>query len=429
MNLRANDPGLRSWVEVAPDSDFPIQNLPFGIFRTERKSPRLATAIGDKVADLKALADHGFFDDLGIDRSIFARPVLNDFMALGREKTRAVRNRLSEILDTNREEWDAKELSEFFLHPMREVDLLLPVHVGDYTDFYSSREHATNVGTMFRGAENALMPNWLHLPVGYHGRASSIVVSGTPVRRPLGQTLATGADGPAFGPSRQLDFELEMALVIGRPSTLGQPVPIAEAEAYIFGLVLFNDWSARDIQRWEYQPLGPFLGKSFASTISPWVVTLDALEPFRIAGPPQQPAPLPYLRTEGAHSLDLHLEAELRPRAGQGLTIARSNFRHLYWSMAQQIAHHTSNGCNLNIGDMMASGTISGSTADSYGSLLELTWRGERPLLLPGGENRSFLEDGDTLTLRGWGERQGVRIGFGECSGEIMPALATQGPV
>ncbi len=421
--IRANDPKIRSWVSVPEHSDFPIQNLPFGIFKTAESHPRMATAIGDQVADLVALAEHGFFDDLGIDTTVFQRPYINDFMALGKEKTRAVRNRLSEILDDDLEEWDASELSDYFLHPRREVQMLMPVKVGDYTDFYSSLEHATNVGLMFRGPDNALMPNWRHLPVGYHGRASSIVVSGTPIHRPNGQQLPQDAEAPVFGPSRLMDFELEMAFVLGKPTALGQTVSTDEAEDYIFGMVLFNDWSARDIQKWEYVPLGPFLGKSFASTISPWVVTLDALEPFRTAGPQQDPEPLEYLRCRGENAYDIRLEVSLQPEGGRPEAICKSNFRYLYWNMKQQLAHHTVNGCNLQVGDMCASGTISGPTKDSYGSMLELSWRGAKPLQLQDGAERKFLQDGDTVILRGYCETEGVRIGFGEAAGKVLPAV------
>ncbi len=418
---RANDPKLRSWVEVPHDSDFPIQNLPFGVFRTPGLRPRLCTAIGRYVADLQVLAEHGFFDDLGVPRYVFSRPFLNDFIALGKTATRAVRNRLSELLDDNLEDWDASELAGYFLHLRDEVQMLMPLKVGDYTDFYSSREHATNVGAMFRGKENALMPNWLHLPVGYHGRASSIVVSGTPVRRPKGQMQVQEGAPPVFGPSGQLDFELEMAFVIGRDSQLGASISTADAEDYIFGLVLFNDWSARDIQKWEYVPLGPFLGKNFASTISPWVVTLDALEPFRVEGPAQDPQPLPYLQCDGPRSFDIQLEVELQPAGGKGKPVCHSNFRYLYWNMAQQLAHHTVNGCNIRIGDLMASGTISGPGPDSFGSLLELTWRGANPIPMPDGSERKFLLDGDTVIMRARCEKDGVRIGFGEARGKVLP--------
>lgn len=420
--IKTNDPSLRSWVEVAVDSDFPIQNLPFGVFRTDELAPRLCTAIGDQVADLQALAEHGFFEDLNIDRSVFSSAYLNDFIALGKEKTRAVRWRLSQILDQDLDEWDASELAEFFLHRQSEVQMLMPVRVGDYTDFYSSKEHATNVGSMFRDPDNALLPNWLHLPVAYHGRASSIVVSGTPIYRPKGQTLPAGAEQPVFGPSRLLDFEMEMAFVIGKPTELGQSVGVQEAEDYIFGMMIFNDWSARDIQKWEYVPLGPFLGKNFASTVSPWVVTLDALEPFRTAGPAQDPQPLPYLRSEGEKSFDLQLEVQIQPEGGQASTVCRSNFKYLYWNMSQQLAHHTVNGCNIKVGDLCASGTISGPSPDTFGSMLELSWRGTKPLTLADGSRRTFLQDGDTVIMRAYGARNGIRIGFGEAWTKVLPA-------
>lgn len=420
--IKANDPSLRSWVEVAPDSDFPIQNLPFGVFRTDELAPRLCTAIGDQVADLLVLAEHGFFADLDIDLAVFSSPYLNDFIALGKEKTRAVRWRLSQILDQDLDEWDASELADFFLQRQSEVQMLMPVRVSDYTDFYSSKEHATNVGSMFRDPDNALLPNWLHLPVAYHGRASSIVVSGTPIHRPKGQALPAGAEQPVFGPSRLLDFELEMAFVIGKPTELGQSVGVQEAEDYIFGMLIFNDWSARDIQKWEYAPLGPFLGKNFASTVSPWIVTLDALEPFRTAGPVQDPQPLPYLRSEGDKSLDLQLEVQIQPEGGEALTVCRSNFKYLYWNMSQQLAHHTVNGCNIQVGDLCASGTISGPSPDTFGSMLELSWRGTKPLTLSDGSQRTFLQDGDTVIMRAYGVRNGIRIGFGEARTKVLPA-------
>ena len=419
--IKANDPNLSSWVEVPENSDFPIQNLPFGVFKTPGLRPRLCTAIGNYVADLQVLSEHGFFDDLFIKKSVFAQSTLNDFIALGKENTSAVRNRLSEILDNDLDEWDASELADYFLHPMDKIEMLMPIKVGDYTDFYSSREHATNVGTMFRGKENALMPNWLHLPVGYHGRASSIVVSGTPIRRPEGQQLPQGAEAPVFGPSKLMDFELEMAFVVGESTQLGESVDVHQAENYIFGMVLFNDWSARDIQKWEYVPLGPFLGKSFASTISPWIVTLDALEPFRVESPEQSPQPLPYLQSKGKKSFDINLSVELIAEGQAPQEISRSNYKYLYWNMSQQLAHHTVNGCNINIGDMMASGTISGPTPDSYGSMLELTWRGSKPITLADGSERKFLQDGDTLSLKGWCKKDGVRIGFGAAEGKIIP--------
>lgn len=409
-------------MSVPAGSDFPLQNLPFGVYQPAGQSPRLASAIGDYVIDLLWLSQQGFFEGLGIAPEIFAQPVLNPFIALGKATTGALRLRLADLLDAAGQNQQARQQSAAFLVPRQQAPMCMPLQIGDYTDFYSSREHATNVGIMFRGKENALMPNWLHLPVGYHGRASSIVVSGTPIRRPKGQMLPPGAEAPVFGPSRRLDFELEMAFVVGKSTQLGDTVPIGEAEDYIFGLMLFNDWSARDIQAWEYQPLGPFLGKNFGSTVAPWVVTLDALEPFRTESPVQEPSPLPYLQQSagGKYTYDIHLRVDLQAGEGEPSTISQSNFKYLYWSMAQQLAHHTVNGCNLNIGDLMASGTISGPTPDSYGSMLELSWRGERPITLVGGQQRSFLEDGDTLSLYGWCERDGLRVGFGEAAGKVI---------
>ncbi|MEM9822136.1 MAG: fumarylacetoacetase [Bacteroidota bacterium] len=421
--IAANDPTLKSWVTAAPDSDFPIQNLPFGIFKTADLSPRLCSAIGDQVIDLLKLNQLGFFSDLEVSNETFDQLYLNDFMAKGKAVNRAVRNRLSELLDAANTKWNAREMADHFLHQMDTVELLMPVKVNDYTDFYSSIEHATNVGTMFRDPENALLPNWRHLPVGYHGRASSIVVSGTSIHRPKGQQMPQGADAPVFGPCRLLDFELEMAFVIGQSTQLGQSVSTAEAEDYIFGLTLFNDWSARDIQKWEYIPLGPFLAKNFASTISPWIITLDALEPFRVAGPTQEPVVLPYLQYEGARNFDLSLEVIIEPENGQAKTVCQSNFKYMYWNMVQQLAHHTISGCNLNVGDMCASGTISGPTPDSYGSMLEISWRGTKPVPMPDGSERKFIHDGDTVVLRGYGERNGIRIGFGESSGKVLPAI------
>ncbi|MFQ5445415.1 MAG: fumarylacetoacetase [Saprospiraceae bacterium] len=421
--MQANDPQRTSWVEIPKNSDFPIQNLPFGIFRTKSNpAPRVCTAIGDTVADLAVMNYLALFDELEIGNQVFNNRYLNDLMALGKAKTNALRNRLADIFDANNDE--TKSLAWHFLHPMEKVEMLLPVKVGDYTDFYSSMEHATNVGTMFRDPERALMPNWKHIPVGYHGRASSIVVSGTPIRRPLGQTMPGGADRPVFGPSRLLDFELEMAFVVGVPNEMGQPVKTAQAEDHIFGLMLFNDWSARDIQKWEYVPLGPFLGKNFASTVSPWVVTLEALEPFRMDGPVQNPEPLSYLEYEGKKRFDINLEVQIQPEGGEPFTVCRSNFKNMYWNMAQQLAHHTVGGCNLNPGDLCASGTISGSTPGSYGSMLEIAWKGTKPLTMPDGSERKFILDGDTVIMKGWGEATGVRIGFGEATGKVLPALS-----
>ena len=417
--IQANDPSLKSWVEVPAGSDFPIQNLPFGVFRTPgNPNPRLCTAIGNFVADLSVLNYLSAFDELDIPAEVFTQASINRFMALGKATTGALRNRLAHIFQEGNTEY--QEHSWHFLHPMEKVELLMPVEVGDYTDFYSSREHATNVGTMFRDPNNALLPNWRHLPVGYHGRASSIVVSGTPIHRPKGQTRPDDEQPPVFGSSRLLDFELEMAFVAGANTQMGQTVSTEQAEDYIFGLLLFNDWSARDIQKWEYVPLGPFLGKNFASTVSPWVVTLEALEPFRVEGPRQEPEPLPYLRFSGKKNYDIQLEVAIRTESGAEKTVCHSNFKHMYWNMCQQLAHHTVNGCNLRVGDMMASGTISGPTPDSYGSMLEISWKGTRPVDMPDGTQRKFIQDGDTVILRGFAEKNGVRIGFGEAVGKVI---------
>lgn len=408
----------QSFVEVASDSHFPIQNLPYGVFSTADGLLRLGVAIGDYILDLSILEREGLLPTAGV----FNQPTLNLFMAQGRLVWSAVRATLQKLLDsktpTLRDNYSLREAS---FVPLEEATLHLPAQIGDYTDFYSSKEHASNVGRMFRDPQNALLPNWLHLPVAYHGRASSVVVSGTPIRRPTGQIKPAGSDSPVFVASRELDFELEVGVFIGPGNELGKPITIENALDHVFGLVLVNDWSARDIQRWEYQPLGPFLAKSLGTSISPWIVPLEALQPFRTAAPPQAPPPLPYLQASEQWTYDIHLEARLQTtQAAEASTLTRTNFRHLYWTIAQQIAHHTSNGCNLRPGDLLASGTISGPTADSYGSLLELTWKGERPLTLPSGETRTFLEDGDTLTLTGWCQGEEYRVGFGEVRGEIV---------
>jgi fumarylacetoacetase len=422
--LKANNPALSSWIAVSSDSDFPIQNIPFGVFKTDEKSPRVATIIGDTVIDLDELAKRGYFSDLGVDITVFSQSYINDFMALGKKVARAVRDRISDLFEKNNTELVGNtQVLANVLHSIKEVELLLPVKVGDYTDFYSSREHATNVGTMFRDPDNALLPNWLHLPVGYHGRASSIVVSGTEIHRPKGQQRPDDSQPPIYGPCKLLDFELEMAFIIGQPTKMGQSISTAEADDYIFGLALFNDWSARDIQKWEYIPLGPFLAKSFASTVSPWIVTLDALEPFRTDGYKQDPEVLPYLKYEGKKNYDIKLQVAIQPEAGEAKVVCNSNFKHMYWTMTQQLAHHTTNGCNVNVGDMCASGTISGPTEDSYGSMLEISWRGTKPVDMPDGTQRRFINDGDTVVMKGWGEVNGLRIGFGACTGKVLPAL------
>ncbi|PRY03987.1 fumarylacetoacetate hydrolase [Pontibacter ummariensis] len=422
--IKANDPSLHSWIEIDPESDFPIQNLPFGVFQTADRDPRVGVAIGEYILDLCELGSRGFFELIDFDPNVFHRPSLNDFLAYGKPVWRAVRNRVSDLLRNDNDEiCGDSDLIRKCLVLQQAAQMLLPVKVRNYTDFYSSLEHATNVGTMFRDPKQALLPNWKHLPVGYHGRASSIVVSGTPIHRPKGQIKAPDMDVPVFGPTRQLDFELEVAFITGKETQLGQSIPPHEAEEYIFGLVLFNDWSARDIQSWEYVPLGPFLGKSFASSISPWVVTLDALAPLKVKGPVQDPKPLPYLQFLGHHNYDIQLEVLLQPENRPATSVCRSNYKYLYWNMHQQLAHQSSNGCNIQVGDLYASGTISGADKGSYGSMLELTWRGTQPLQLADGSERSFVEDFDTVIMRGYGQHHGIRIGFGEVRSRVLPAV------
>lgn len=415
-------PTLSTWVEIPKNSDFTIYNLPFGVFKSKKLSPRIGVAIGDKIVDLSVLDQEGLFASLFLPEGIFLRDSLNELIGLGKIQTKKIRERVQTLLLAENGELRDHSARGKVMVNRKEAEMLLPVKIGDYTDFYSSIEHATNVGKMFRDPENALLPNWRHLPVGYHGRASSIVVSGTPIFRPKGQFKDPDKANPEFGPSRRMDFELELAFVTGKSTKLGDSVSTEEAEEYIFGFVLFNDWSARDIQNWEYVPLGPFLGKNFGSSISPWVVTLEALEPFRIAGPVQEPEVLPYLQCKKPHSFDIQLEVHIQPEGKKTSKVSTSNFKYMYWNIAQQLAHHTVNGCNINVGDMMASGTISGPTDDSLGSMLELSWKGTRPVALDEGEERRFLEDGDTVILRGFAEKEGIRVGFGEVSGQLLPA-------
>ncbi len=414
---------LPSFIEIAPESHFSLQNLPYGIFRPNDGPARAGVAIGDLVLDLAALEEAGFFHTLHFaERAIFARDSLNAFLALGRPVWRRTREILQHLLGADTATLrDDEALRVGAFHRQAEVTMQLPAQIGDYTDFYSSYHHAFNVGTMFRGPENALMPNWKWLPIAYHGRASSIVPSGADVRRPHGQIKPPDATAPVFSASRALDFELETAFFIGPPNKLGEPVPIEQAADHIFGIVLMNDWSARDIQTWEYQPLGPFLAKNFCTSISPWIVTMEALEPFRKPLPAQDPTPLPYLRAPNDFIFDIRLEAELQTaKMSAPQTITRSNSLNLYWSIAQQLAHHTAGGCNLQPGDLLASGTISGPAENGRGSMLELTWRGANPLQLPNGETRKWLEDGDRLTISGWCEGEGYRVGFGEVTGRIV---------
>ncbi len=421
-------PHVRSWIDVPAGSDFTIYNLPYGAFRKSDGPPRLGVAIGTKVLDLHAAAAAGLFDDV-CDRGALQAPLLNAFLALGRPTWKAVRLRLAALLrddDSSDGRLRALDHTKFFTE-QRDVRMTMPVYVGDYVDFYSSLEHATNLGKLFRPNSEPLLPNWRHIPIGYHGRSSTIVVDGTPVVRPSGQRKPPNADVPVFGPSTRLDIELEIGFITGRGNRMGEPIPIGDAREHIFGLVLVNDWSARDIQAWEYQPLGPFLGKSFATTISPWIVTLDALDPFRTASPSQDPAPLPYLQTAERWAYDIRLAVELQTEKMRAAgfapkTVSQTNFKEMYWTMAQQLAHASVNGTLIRPGDLYASGTISGKTAENFGSFIEMTWNGSKPLQLPDGETRAFLEDGDEVTLRGWCEAGDFRVGFGKASGRIVAA-------
>lgn len=414
-----------SWIDVPANSDFPIYNLPLGIIKHHNGKTSAAIAIGDYVLDLSSLHRLGFLEFIALPEGIFDKAYLNDFIALGKPVWHTLRQRIRMLLSADNEELrDNKSAREECLYKISAVELLMPVKVGDYTDFYSSKEHATNVGSMFRDPKNALLPNWLHLPVAYHGRASSIMVSGQNFHRPKGQVTPPGVDIPSFSPSKAMDFELEMAFVIGKQTELGQTVSTKDADDYIFGMTLFNDWSARDIQRWEYVPLGPFLAKNFASTTSPWVVSLEALEPFRTKAPAQEPEVLPYLkRADENTAIDITLEVWLQAENSEPVKISTSNYKYLYWTMEQQLAHHTINGCNINVGDMMASGTISGPTPDSFGSMLELTWNGKNPITLPNGQERKFLQDGDTVIIKGYCQKDNLRIGFGEARAKVLPAI------
>lgn len=423
MEILANNPQLKSWIEVPENSDFPIQNIPFGVFKTASLAPRVGSRIGNSIIDLKTLYVLGYLENLPFTLEDFDTDSLNLLMKKGKIATRNLRNRLSKLFST-----DYTDLSQNEHHvaqivvPVESVEMLLPVQVGDYTDFYSSREHATNVGTMFRDPNNALLPNWLWIPVGYHGRASSIIISGEPIYRPKGQIKPSPEENPIYAPCRNLDFELETAFITYDGKPLGDSISTSEAEDYIFGMALFNDWSARDIQTWEYVPLGPFLAKNFASSISPWIVTLDALQPYKVDGPEQDPKVLSYLEFEGQKSYDINLEVYIQPENSEETLICQSNFKYMYWNMAQQLAHHTVNGCNVRCGDLMGSGTISGPTPDSYGSMLELAWKGTKPLKMKDGSERKFILDNDTVIMRGFSEKNGIRIGFGEVSTKVLPA-------
>ena len=424
MKITANNPANKSWLSVDSQSDFPIQNIPFGVFITKDDLVTIGTRIGEYAIDLAAMHQLGYFDGIELTDDIFLQDTLNDFISHGKKCWRQVRNRIATIFDVeNNTLQNNKKHRDIIIFDVNEIEVQLPVTIGDYTDFYSSRDHATNVGTMFRDPENALMPNWLHIPVGYHGRSSSIVVSGTPIHRPKGQTMPKGATSPTFGPSKLIDFELEMAFITTDANHLGDSIDVNDAEDSIFGMVLFNDWSARDIQKWEYVPLGPFLAKNFASTISPWIVTMDALEPFRVDLSPQTaPVPLEYLQEKKHSSFDIQLATYIETENGDLNKMCSSNFKHMYWSMAQQLAHHTVNGCNVNSGDMFGSGTISGPTEGSYGSMLEIAWQGSKPVQLKDGTTRTFINDNDNVIMRGYCKKDGVRIGFGKCTGKILPS-------
>ena len=424
MPITANDPSRKSWINVHSNSDFPIQNIPFGVFLTKDDIITIGTRIGDCAIDLGAMQQLNYFEGIELTDDMFMQDTLNDFISDGKKTWRLVRNRIADLFDSNNPKLrDNAKDRDIIIFNINEVEMQLPVLIGDYTDFYSSKEHATNVGKMFRDPENALLPNWLHIPVGYHGRSSSIVPSGIPVHRPMGQTLPNGDTQPVFGPSRLVDFELETAFITTDANIMGENIPVSEAEDYIFGMVLLNDWSARDIQKWEYVPLGPFLAKNFASSISPWIVTMDALEPFRTKGPKQEPAPLPYLQQKGKHAYDINLEVYIAPDKKEPNLVSKSNFKYMYWSMAQQLAHHTSNGCKVNSGDMMGSGTISGPTPESFGSMLELTWGGKNPIKLSDGTERKFINDNDTVIMKGYCQNSQVRIGFGEVSSKLLPSF------
>jgi fumarylacetoacetase len=421
--IAANNPNLKSWVSVPENSDFPIQNLPFGIIGNHILSKRVSVRIGDYALDLKVLAELGYLKETGFDSSDFDAPFLNPMMKKGKLAVRGLRNRISELLlDSSTSLQNNPSQIEQVLHLISAVEASMPVEIGDYTDFYSSKEHATNVGMMFRDPANALLPNWLWIPVAYHGRASSIVLSGKDIHRPKGQIKPNADEDPIFTPSRQVDFELEMAFITFDGKPLGDSISTEEADSYIFGLCLFNDWSARDIQAWEYVPLGPFLGKNFASSISAWIVTLDALEPFSVESPEQNPKVLPYLEFDGKKAYDIQLQVGILTNNKDETVVCNSNFKYMYWNMAQQLAHHTSNGCNIRCGDLLGSGTISGKSEDSFGSMLELTWRGTKPLKVKDGSERKFINDGDSVIMRGYTERNGVRIGFGELKSKLLPA-------
>ncbi len=423
MSLFKLDPSLKSWLTIEPNSDFSIHNIPFGIIKNNSISPRPASRLGDYAIDLLELFRSGNLDGIGFEEFDFNTNRLNQLMKKGKKGTRQLRIRIQELFSDSDRSLESKvDLLKKVLIPISEIENELPIEIGDYTDFYSSIEHATNVGTMFRDPANALLPNWKYIPVGYHGRSSSIILSGQEIYRPKGQQKPNETEPPVFGPCKLLDFELEMAFITYEGKPLGDSISTKEAEDYIFGMVLFNDWSARDIQKWEYVPLGPFLAKNFASSMSAWIVTLDALEPFRVNGQIQDPKVFPYLEYHGNKNIDIKLEVLIQPDGKSPSSVSKSNYKYMYWNQNQQLAHHTINGCDIHAGDLYASGTISGPTRESYGSMLELSWKGTNPLILQGGEERKFILDNDTVIMKGYCEKDGIRVGFGEVSTKVLPA-------
>ena len=421
-NIKANDPYLKSWLEISRESDFPIQNLPFGIYSTKNKTKRVGVAIGNQILDLSQLLKLGYLDSLSFCEHCFSNEYLNRMMGHGKLEIRDLRNRISELLNIENPELSQnKQAIAKVLDLQIESEMHLPVKIGDYTDFYSSEQHAFNVGSMFRDPDNALLPNWKHIPVAYHGRSSSIIPSGQDVIRPKGQQKLDDNENPIFGASKLLDFELEMGFITFQGKPLGNTISTEEADEYIFGMCLFNDWSARDIQKWEYVPLGPFLAKNFASSMSCWIVTLDALEPFRTAGPIQKPKVLPYLEYNGNKHLDIELTVAIQTENGSKKVVTNSNYKHMYWNMNQQLAHHTVNGCNVNCGDMLASGTISGPEVGSFGSMLEISWKGTKPVKMPDGSKRKFVQDGDSVIFNGRAKNKNFNIGFGELISKVLP--------
>ena len=419
-NIKANNPLLKSWVKTTRESDFPIQNLPFGIYSTKNKTKRVGVAIGDQILDLSKLFELGYLNNLSFCEHCFSNEFLNRMMGHGKSEIRSLRDRISNLLDVENDELFKNESNvRLVLDLQLDANMHLPVKIGDYTDFYSSEQHAFNVGSMFRDPNNALLPNWKHIPVAYHGRSSSIIPSGQDVIRPKGQQKLDNQENPIFGPSKLLDFELEMGFITFQGKPLGDTISTDEADDFIFGMCLFNDWSARDIQKWEYVPLGPFLAKNFASSMSCWIVTLDALEPFKTNGPKQYPKVLPYLEYNGKKHLDIELSVAIQTESGSKKVVANTNYKHMYWNMNQQLAHHTVNGCNINCGDMLASGTISGPKEGSFGSMLEISWKGTKPVKMPDGTERKFIQNGDSVIFNGRAKNNQYNIGFGELISKV----------